>query len=115
MQDFILKYWVRALFGVVVAGMAAVCRRLSKKVKKQMCDQKSLRDGTQALLRNEIIRDYDKYMERGYVPIYARESILSMYEAYHALGGNGTITQLIEELKELPSKNIERGTYHEIS
>ncbi len=89
---------------MVVAGIAAAYKHLSKKLKKQICDQKSLRDGTQALLRNAIIRDYDKYMDRGYVPIYARESILSMYDAYHALDGNGTITQLIDELRELPSK-----------
>jgi hypothetical protein len=27
-----------------------------------------------------------------------------MYDAYHALGGNGTVTKLMEELRELPVK-----------
>ena len=27
-----------------------------------------------------------------------------IYKAYHALGGNGTITKLMEEIRELPSR-----------
>jgi hypothetical protein len=39
-----------------------------------------------------------------HLPIYALESVLTMYEEYHNLGGNGTITQLVDELKELPKE-----------
>ena len=31
------------------------------------------------------------------------ENILDSYGAYHALGGNGTITKMVEELKKLPT------------
>ena len=104
MREFVIKYWLEVVFGAVAAGLATAYKLLSKKVHKQICDQKSLRDGTQALLRNEIIKEYDKYIERGYIPIYAMENVSSMYEAYHSLGGNGTITKLMEELRELPTK-----------
>jgi hypothetical protein len=77
---------------------------LTKKVHRLINDQKSQRQGLQALLRNQIISCYDKYSEREWIPIYAMENVLSMYDAYHGLGGNGTITKLIDELKELPSK-----------
>ena len=30
---------------------------------------------------------------------------LEMYTAYHALGGNGMVTHLLEEVNELPIKN----------
>lgn len=104
MKDFIVQYWLETLFGVVVAGIGAAYSRLSKKVHKQICDQRNLHDGTKALLRNEIIRSYDKYMDQEWIPIYARENVLDMYNAYHELGGNGTITKLMNELAELPSK-----------
>ena len=104
MGEFILEYWMEVLFGLIVAAIVAGYKHLSKKIKKQICDQKSLRDGTQALLRNEIIRAYEKYKEQKWIPIYAMENVLDMYAAYHALEGNGAVTKLIDELKELPSK-----------
>lgn len=104
MRDFIIRYWVQALFAAVLAAGAAAYRKLSSKLKKQLGDQKSLRDGTQALLRNGIIQQYEKYIARGYVPLYALENILALYKAYHALGGNGAITKLIGELRALPTQ-----------
>ena len=103
MQDFICKYWPEALFTLILAIFGGAYKRLSKKVHKELCDQRSLRDGTQALLRNEIIKLYEKYISLGWIPIYAMENILAMYEAYHSLGGNGTITKIVDELRALPS------------
>lgn len=103
MREWIMKYWLEAIFGVVVTGLGVACKKLAKRIKQQSCDQKALRNGTQALLRNEIIREYEKYKDRTWIPIYGRENVLEMYNAYHELGGNGAITQLMDELKELPS------------
>ena len=36
---------------------------------------KAMREGVRSLLRAEIIRAYEKYTERGYCPIYAREPL----------------------------------------
>ena len=63
----------------------------------------STQDGMKCLLRAEIIRDHSHYMEKGYIPIYAMENVLESYAAYHSLGGNGTITKMVEELKQLPT------------
>lgn len=32
------------------------------------------------------------------------ENVEAMYKQYHALGGNGTITELVERLKEMPTE-----------
>lgn len=109
MREFVIRYWLEAIFGAVIMGFGAAYKYLSKIVYKQIGDQKSLRDGTQALLRNQIIHSYDKYMEQGWIPIYGRENVLDMYKAYHALDGNGTITKLMDEIMELPSKEMEKG------
>jgi hypothetical protein len=105
--EFIVKYWLETLFGAIAAGMGIACKCLAKKRKKQNDDQKSLRDGTQALLRNQIIKTYEKYIEKGWMPLYARENVLEMYNAYHTLGGNGAITKLMEELENLPTHQPE--------
>lgn len=104
MKDFIIRYWIQVIFGLVMGGVGAAYKILAKRIHKQSCDQKALKEGTQALLRSEIIRCYDMYIERGYVSIHGLESISAMYESYHTLGGNGTVTKLVEELRELPVK-----------
>ena len=68
-------------------------------------NQKKSRDansrGTMLLLRVQLIEYHDKYMSLGHVPSYAYENFCEMYEAYHSLGGNGMITHMYEEVKEL--------------
>ena len=63
---------------------------------------KAMREGLRSLLRAEIIRAYEKYTERGYCPIYAREPLTKVYEAYHAMGGNGTGTDFYKKTIALP-------------
>ena len=100
--DWALRYWVQAFFGAIIAGMGYLYRRLACKFHDQREDQEALRAGTLALLRSEIIRNYDHYVNKGVTPIYAMENVLALYDAYHALGGNGVMTKLVDELKEQP-------------
>ena len=65
---------------------------------------KAIKNGLQCLLRAEIIRSYDKYTERGYCPLYAKEALTRAYKAYHALGGNDVATELYHDIMELPTE-----------
>lgn len=67
----------------------------------------NMKSGLQCLLRLEIIRAHEKYTDRKFCPIYARESVTKAYDAYHALGGNGTITELYNQLMALPTDKEE--------
>ena len=53
-----------------------------------------------ALLRDRFYQGYKAYITQGYFPISDREVIQDIYDQYHALGGNGVITHLMEELDE---------------
>ena len=64
----------------------------------------ALENGVQCLLRAEIIRNHDKYMEKRHCPIYAKEALKRAYTAYHALGGNDVATRLYDEVMELPTE-----------
>lgn len=64
----------------------------------------ALANGVQCLLRAEIIRNHDKYMERKRCPIYAKEALRRAYTAYHALNGNDVATRLYDEVMELPTE-----------
>ncbi len=94
--EAVVKWGIPAVCGLVSAALLAYLRKLRQ-------EQKALRDGTQSLLRADIIRSYEKYLERGYCPIYARDALEREYVAYHGLGGNGTITDLWNKTKLLPT------------
>ncbi len=81
-------------------------------LKRQKKDRSANSKGTMLLLRVQLIEYHDKYMERGHIPSYAYQNFVEMYDAYHALGGNGMVTKMYEEVKEL-HLNGERIDKHE--
>lgn len=99
-MEWIARYWLEALFGGVIAVMGVCWKKLSSRVKKQ----DAVGFGVQALLRDRIIQAYNHYTEKGCCPIYGLENVEEMYRQYHALGGNGTITELVDRVKELPAQ-----------
>ena len=64
------------------------------------------------LLRVQLIDYHDKYVARGEIPSYAYENFCEMYAAYHALGGNGMITKMYEEIQDIHLKGS--GYKHEL-
>lgn len=100
--------WVGSLISgaavVLVAVIEAAAARERKRVKADNRRSDALMQGVQALLRREIITEYNHYSDQGYIPIYGMENVLDMYNAYKALGGNGMATKLVDALKQLPTE-----------
>ena len=42
-----------------------------------------------------------KYHDQGYITLHGKEAMEKAYSAYHELGGNGTITGLMETIKNM--------------
>ena len=107
MKEWILHYWTEALFGLIIAATATGYKRLSVKIKCKNAEQDAIKMGLQALLRDNLIRNYNHYAEKGFCPIYALENVNALYTQYHALGGNGTVTEIVERIKDLPAERRE--------
>lgn len=60
-------------------------------------------DDIQALLRAQMISDFNKYSEKGYAPIYARDNFENCWKQYHSLGVNGVMDDLHRKFLELPT------------
>ena len=73
-------------------------------LKNQKRDRDANSKGTMLLLRVQLIEYHSKYMQIGDIPSYAYENFCEMYEANHALGGNGMITKMMHEIEELHLK-----------
>ena len=95
------------VFTTVMSHISEKKRRQDVETMRQNDRTKQLESGLQSLLRAEIIRSHEKYMDRGYCPVYAREALTRAYESYHALGGNGTITGLYNQIMALRTDDKE--------
>ena len=113
MPDWIVKYWVEWVFGLVIAGLSFIVKHLSSKVKKEREERealsrkaeeesKALKDGMRSLLRRQILADCKQAMMDGYCDETARDTIAAMYEAYHGLDGNGPVTDAYNSVRQLP-------------
>lgn len=83
---------------------------LLSRLKSAEQKQHALELGVQALLRDRLLHQYDKYKSRGYAPIYAKENFENLYKQYHQLGANGVMDSIHEEFRNLP---VSGGEHHE--
>lgn len=63
--------------------------------------------GIQALLRAQMISDYNHYREKGFAPIYARDNFENCWKHYHSLGANGVMDDIHEKFLKLPTDESE--------
>ena len=100
MEQFLMQTYTIALPVILTTLMGYVVWLL----KNQKKDRDANSRGTMLLLRVQLIEYHNKYTAIGYIPSYAYENFCEMYAAYHALGGNGMITKMKEEIDELNLK-----------
>lgn len=60
--------------------------------------------GVQALLRAQMINDYNHYQGKGYAPIYARQNFENCWQQYERLGKNGVMDDLHKKFLALPTQ-----------
>jgi len=112
MPEWITKYWVEWVFGIIAAGMAWVIRRLSVRIKKEQAENEALRDGMRSLLRAQIVENSERALRDGWCGVRLRDTIVDLYTSYHALGGNGAVTSLVEQTMQLPAVQPAEGGQH---
>lgn len=103
MLEIIAKYWLEWLCGIAAGGIVAAFRCLWKQQKKADARQKAIEKGVRALLRDRILQAYYHYTDdgRNWITLHGLENVEALYQEYHALGGNGPVTKLVEDIREL--------------
>ncbi len=97
--QMIVNYIVPLILGAIIGF-------ISTKLKKNQNKDKAIELGVQALLRNELVRRYREYEQKGEISILDKENMEAMFIQYKNLGGNGTVKHMMEDLFELPTKII---------
>ena len=107
MWGFILNYWIEVLLGVISLGIAGLYRTLSARVKKEIEEQQLLKAGVLAILHDRLYQSCRHYIRQGFIDVESLKNIEYMYRSYHALGGNGTGTELFKRVNALPLRETE--------
>lgn len=102
-MDWIVKYWVEWAFGIVAAIILMLFKKLNTKLNETKRKDDAIELGIQALLRAQMIADYNHYYDKGTAPIYARENFENVYKQYKNLGGNGVMTDIHSKFMALPT------------
>lgn len=93
MNDYITKYLLSIILSAVTGYALAIYR-----------ENKALKTGMQAMLHDRMIQAYNIYHEdKGYMPIYAKESFAACYASYHELGENGVMDTIYQKVMHLPT------------
>lgn len=87
--------------------IVALGKWIWSEMKENRQDTESLKLGIQALLRSQMIADYNKYNDKGFAPMYARDNFENCYKQYHSLGANGVMDDLHEKFLDLPTSRKE--------
>lgn len=107
MLETLRSYWSIISTIITVVAVPAV-GYLYKKYKQADARQKAVELGVRALLRDRIVQSYYHYEERGWITLHGLENVNAMYKEYHALGGNGTVTALVNTIHELEVRDDKR-------
>lgn len=87
------------LFGVPSLFLALVAF-----IKAQVAQNKALRLGLQAILRDRLLQSYKYYSDAGYADEDDRCNWENMYQQYHALGQNGVMDDIRTKFFQLPTR-----------
>ena len=101
METFKIVLSILSATGILGLATAALVGR----IKRERQHDEATEKGLQALLRDRLIYQYDKYKDKGFAPIYARENFENLYKQYHALGANGVMDDIYNEFRKLPTRS----------
>lgn len=97
---------------LTLLGVPSIIATFIIYVVKRLHDSKkkiaALEAGVQALLRSQMINDYEKWGDRGYAPVYAKDNFENVWTQYHALGANGVMNDLHSRFMALPTQPVDQ-------
>lgn len=104
MWQFILQHLWELAFTGISGALTAAYRRLTKRIKAQEEERKAIKEGLLAILHDRLYQACQHFMAQGSIDASGLKNLEYLYKSYHALGGNGTGTELYNRAKTLPIK-----------
>lgn len=80
------------------------CQKREDELKKRDIDNVLIKNGIQALLRHELLTDYEEFSHKGYCSTDEKDAFERMYECYHSLGKNGVMDDIHRKVISMPTE-----------
>ncbi len=87
---------------LTLLGVPGMLAGLLTFIRLQIRQNRAVRDGLQAILRDRLLQSFRRYEDQGWADSDDRQNWENMYLQYHALGGNGVIDDIRHKLFALP-------------
>jgi hypothetical protein len=92
--SYISVHWTEWAIGLLGLGWGYLVKKVT--------EYKTIKDGLLAIMHDRLYQSCTFYIKRGSIDIGGLKNIEYLYKSYHALGGNGTGTDLYNRVKALP-------------
>ena len=102
MMDWIVKYWVQWLFGIMGTVLVVCIRKLCSIAKYEKTEQRAVRESLKAILHDRIFEAFRYYMKIGCIDQPGMQNLETLWEAYVHWGGNGTGKTYYRKIRNLP-------------
>ena len=89
--------------GLIIKWKADQIKEREKAKRNNEAEYRNIKEGIKALLRAQMLNDYEYYSKLAYAPIPAREIFEDCYKQYHNLGGNGVMDDIHDKFMALPT------------
>lgn len=111
-MEFIRQYWLEVLFTTVISGVTLAVKSLFKQIKKdkkereeksqaESAEQTLIKEGVLAILHDRLYQACQYHIAQKWCSVEDMRNIEYLYKGYHALGGNGTCTELFNRVCKL--------------
>lgn len=95
--SYISAHWTEWAIGLLGLGWGYLVKKVT--------EYKTIKDGLLAILHDRLYQSCHHYLELGYIDTSGLKNLEYLYKSYHALGGNGTGTELYNRAKALPIRD----------
>lgn len=106
LKEFVVEWWIQAIFGLVLTGLTVAVKNIIKENKKcseeTKKEQEAIKRGIRSMLYYSICKEATEVKERGKIKREEIRDLEHLFESYSDLGGNGVAKKLFDECMSLP-------------
>ncbi len=95
---YVTAHWMEWAIGLLGFGWGYLI--------KKMTEYKNIKDGLIAIMHDRLYQSCTYFLNQGAIDTSGLKNLECLYNSYHALGGNGTGTELYTRAKGLPIREV---------